>query len=35
MAWIIAGLYLRAAAKFDRMEELVIEKSLALREGKK
>ena len=35
MAWIIAGLYLRAAAKFDKMEELVIEKSLGLREGKK
>lgn len=27
MAWIIAGLYLRAAAKFDKMEHLVIEKA--------
>jgi uncharacterized membrane protein (DUF485 family) len=35
MAWIIAGLYLRAAAKFDRMEDEVIEKSRSLREGNK
>ena len=35
MAWIIAALYLRAAARFDKMEERVIEKSLGLREGKK
>jgi len=34
MAWIIAALYLRAAAKFDKMEQQVIDKSLALREGK-
>jgi uncharacterized membrane protein (DUF485 family) len=27
MAWIIAALYLRAAAKFDKMEHLVIEKA--------
>jgi uncharacterized membrane protein (DUF485 family) len=34
MAWIIAALYLRAAANFDKMEQRVIDKSLALREGK-
>jgi uncharacterized membrane protein (DUF485 family) len=27
MAWIIAALYLRAAARFDRMEHTVIEKA--------
>jgi len=27
MAWIIAALYLRAAARFDRMEHMVIEKA--------
>ena len=27
MAWIIAALYLRAAAKFDKMEHTVIEKA--------
>jgi len=27
MAWIIAALYLRAAARFDRMEHRVIEKA--------
>jgi len=27
MAWIIAGLYLRAAARFDKMEHTVIEKA--------
>lgn len=27
MAWIIAALYLRAAAKFDKMEHAVIEKA--------
>ena len=27
MAWIIAALYLRAAAKFDKMEHKVIEKA--------
>src|SRR5437879_4187850 len=28
MAWIIAGLYLRAAARFDKMEHCVLEKAL-------
>src|SRR5437762_4083362 len=27
MAWIIAGLYLRAAARFDKMEHTVVEKA--------
>jgi uncharacterized membrane protein (DUF485 family) len=27
MAWIIAALYLRAAARFDKMEHRVIEKA--------
>jgi uncharacterized membrane protein (DUF485 family) len=26
MAWIIAALYLRAAARFDKLEQRVIEK---------
>src|SRR5256712_4700370 len=29
MAWIIAALYLRAASKFDQMEQTVIEKAKA------
>ena len=29
MAWIIAALYIRAAAKFDKMEHRVIEKAVA------
>lgn len=33
MAWIIAALYLRAAAKFDKMEHTVIEKALRSKEG--
>jgi uncharacterized membrane protein (DUF485 family) len=33
MAWIIAALYLRAAAKFDKMEHKVIEKVLHSKEG--
>jgi uncharacterized membrane protein (DUF485 family) len=33
MAWIIAVLYLRAAAKFDKMEHTVIEKAFLSREG--
>jgi len=33
MAWIIAALYLRAAARFDRMEHQVIEKALGSKEG--
>ena len=33
MAWIIAALYLRAAAKFDKMERTVIEKAFLSREG--
>jgi uncharacterized membrane protein (DUF485 family) len=38
MAWIIAALYLRAAARFDRMEHTVIEKAeeeLGSQRGKK
>lgn len=34
MAWIIAALYLRAAAKFDKMEHTVIEKAFLSKEGK-
>jgi uncharacterized membrane protein (DUF485 family) len=34
MAWIIAALYLRAAAKFDKMEHRVIEKAFLSKEGK-
>ena len=34
MAWIIAALYLRAAAKFDKMEHRVIEKAFLSNEGK-
>ena len=34
MAWIIAALYLRAAAKFDKMEHTVIEKAFLSNEGK-
>ena len=33
MAWIIAALYLRAAAKFDKMEHAVIEKAFLSKEG--
>lgn len=33
MAWIIAALYLRAAAKFDKMERTVIEKAFRSKEG--
>jgi len=33
MAWIIAALYLRAAAKFDLMEHKVIEQVLRAKEG--
>ncbi|HVS83263.1 MAG TPA: DUF485 domain-containing protein [Pyrinomonadaceae bacterium] len=33
MAWIIAALYLRAAAKFDKMEHRVIEKAFLSKEG--
>ena len=33
MAWIIAALYLRAAAKFDKMEHRVIEKAFLKKEG--
>src|SRR3989442_15215714 len=33
MAWIIAALYLRAAAKFDKMEHTVIEKAFRAKEG--
>src|SRR5712691_12424854 len=33
MAWIIAALYLRAAAKFDKMEHTVIEKAFRSKEG--
>jgi uncharacterized membrane protein (DUF485 family) len=33
MAWIIAALYLRAAAKFDRMEHTVIEKAFLATRG--
>ena len=33
MAWIIAALYLRAAAKFDKMEQRVIEKAFLSKEG--
>jgi len=33
MAWIIAVLYLRAAAKFDKMEHTVIEKALRSKKG--
>jgi uncharacterized membrane protein (DUF485 family) len=33
MAWIIAALYLRAAAKFDKMEHTVIEKVFRSKEG--
>jgi uncharacterized membrane protein (DUF485 family) len=33
MAWIIAALYLRAAAKFDKMEHRVIEKAFRAKEG--
>src|SRR5437773_1282185 len=33
MAWIIAALYLRAAAKFDKMEHTVIEAALRSKEG--
>jgi uncharacterized membrane protein (DUF485 family) len=33
MAWIIAALYLRAAAKFDKMERTVIEKAFLSKEG--
>jgi uncharacterized membrane protein (DUF485 family) len=32
MAWIIAALYLRAAAKFDKMEQTVIEKAFLSKE---
>ena len=28
MAWIIAALYLRAAARFDKMERVIVEKAL-------
>lgn len=34
MAWTIAALYLRAAARFDKMERRIIEKTVGLREGK-
>lgn len=34
MAWIIAALYLRAAAKFDKMEHRVIEKAFLQRKAK-
>jgi uncharacterized membrane protein (DUF485 family) len=27
MAWIIAALYVRAAARFDKMEQRIIEKA--------
>src|SRR6266852_5641120 len=33
MAWIIAALYLRAAAKFDKMEHTVIENAFRSKEG--
>lgn len=33
MAWIIAALYIRAAAKFDRMEHRVIEKAVVVAAG--
>src|SRR6266516_7442917 len=33
MAWIIAALYLRAAARFDKMERTVIEKAVHSKEG--
>jgi uncharacterized membrane protein (DUF485 family) len=33
MAWIIAALYLRAAARFDKMEHRVIEKAFRSKEG--
>lgn len=33
MAWVIAALYLRAAAKFDKMEHTVIEKAFLPTEG--
>ena len=33
MAWIIAALYLRAAARFDKMEHRVIEKVVDPKEG--
>ena len=33
MAWIIAALYLRAAARFDKMEHRVIEKAFLSKEG--
>src|SRR5712692_5728084 len=33
MAWIIAALYLRAAARFDKMEHRVIEKAVGPKEG--
>jgi uncharacterized membrane protein (DUF485 family) len=33
MAWIIAALYIRAAARFDRMEQQVIEKAGAVAPG--
>jgi uncharacterized membrane protein (DUF485 family) len=33
MAWIIAALYLRAAARFDRMEQSVIERAVNRRKA--
>src|SRR2546425_5248672 len=35
MAWIIAALYLRAAARFDKMEHRVIEKATGAQGGNK
>ena len=33
MAWIIAALYLRAAARFDKMEQSVIERAVGTQKG--
>jgi uncharacterized membrane protein (DUF485 family) len=33
MAWAIAGLYLRAAARFDRMEQDIVDKAMRRRKG--